>query len=284
MTSPRQQQQQTQQNFAPLMSTIEEDEEWTNYRKSLIQQTTIFSFDEYADGTLLQGFLKKKDMTTTQISSVLGIANPFSAKQFWFNLRSERLLYWNKQPTQSDTSGHSPEGIISLKFCQKIEPIENSLTGFKIVLPEREYELEASSAEERTKWINGLTQAVDVFSKIQNYTEKKKAVDNTLRKEDLMDLRIGIFGWIEHYLILVDGMILMYYGKNGPRLYKVALYGSTITNLDSKGQPRWGFNIQTEGGTSYAISSKNQAKAEDWLNAITIQKNNIEEAINEIVM
>jgi hypothetical protein len=59
-----------------------------------------------------------------------------------FNLRSERLLYWNKQPTQSDTSGlscrelryilivhfqgHSPEGIISLKFCQKIEPIENT--------------------------------------------------------------------------------------------------------------------------------------------------------------
>jgi hypothetical protein len=28
-----------------------------------------------------------------------------------------------------------------------------------------------------------------------------------------MDLRIGIFGWVEHYLILVDGMILMYYGK-----------------------------------------------------------------------
>jgi hypothetical protein len=81
----------------------------------------------------------------------------------------------------------------------------------------------------------------------------------------------------------------------------VALYGSTITNLDSRGtknflrlqsyssshkegQPRWGFNIQTESGTTHAISSKNQAKAEDWLNAITIQKNNIEEAINQIVM
>lgn len=28
-----------------------------------------------------------------------------------------------------------------------------------------------------------------------------------------MDLKMGIFGWVEHHLILVDGMLLIYFGK-----------------------------------------------------------------------
>jgi hypothetical protein len=33
-----------QQNYEPPTSIVEEDDEWTNYRKSLIQQTAMYDF------------------------------------------------------------------------------------------------------------------------------------------------------------------------------------------------------------------------------------------------
>lgn len=61
-----------------------------------------FSFDEYVSSTILQGPLNKKDLKTFGLS--VGV------KKLWFNLRAERLLYWNKQPSNNDEKTMKPEG------------------------------------------------------------------------------------------------------------------------------------------------------------------------------
>lgn len=65
------------------------------------------------------------------------------------------------------------------------------------------------------------------------------------------------------------------------------MFAISITGLipDPKSQTvRFGFTLTTELGTVYQFSSTDRFKIDSWVDSITKQKNNIEAAINDIVM
>eukprot|EP01127_Copromyxa_protea_P014810 TRINITY_DN4183_c0_g1_i2.p2 TRINITY_DN4183_c0_g1~~TRINITY_DN4183_c0_g1_i2.p2 ORF type:complete len:155 (-),score=36.77 TRINITY_DN4183_c0_g1_i2:136-600(-) len=152
-----------------------------------------------------------------------------------------------------------------------------------MILPEREYELEASSTEERTKWVEGIIHAIEIYKKIEHYIGVETGFDdNTMRKEGPMDLKMGIFGWVEHHLILVDGMLLIYFGKAGPRLYKLPLYGAVVAPLTTGKGVRFGFSIKAEDRSEFVFSSLSEEVATEWMDLVQKQKTNIESALSSI--
>lgn len=111
-----------------------------------------------------------------------------------------------------------------------------------------------------------------------------------------MDLKMGIFGWVEHHLILVDGMLLIYFGRvrvhfyladcsqNGPRLYKLPLYGAVVAPLTTGKGVRFGFSIKAEDRSEFVFSSVSEQIAKDWMDVVQKQKANIESALSSITV
>jgi len=191
-------------------------------------------------------------------------------------------VYWYEKPKNQGTC---PSGVISLRFCQRVEAVEKSETGFIIVLPERVYELEASSAHDRSEWISGIIKNIAIYHKVAQHTRNDVfggLSQDSLRKEGPFDVKSSIFGWQARYLILVDGMLFSFLHQTGPRVHKIALYGCDITEYKVRNSARFALSIKTSTGATFPISCKNKDELLEWSRALNHQIKLIESAVGHI--
>uniref|UniRef100_A0A6B2KYI6 Uncharacterized protein n=1 Tax=Arcella intermedia TaxID=1963864 RepID=A0A6B2KYI6_9EUKA len=247
------------------------DEEIKKYSVSF----QCFSLDDFQNSNL-RGYLKKKD-----IKGPLGVG--ISWKRFYFQLQQGRLIYYSEQPEKNSKNSLRPDGIISLKFCEHIESIGPK--GFNLILADRRYELEADDTQTRNSWVQGLTLAQGIMSKLHIYTKAEgKAISDDV-KQGVMSVKT-MWGWKEYDLVCRDGILFMNNSKNGQRYKKIPLYGATFDAIPLTNQERFGFSIESPNLDSgpVLISCRDEINLHMWLNTLLIQKLSIEESINQLVL
>jgi hypothetical protein len=244
---------------------------------------TSFNFDQYLRNSELTGWLKKKSA-----SSTLGIAK-WTRK--WFTLQECRLMYYpTEQEKFSSGKDNAPEGIISLQYATNI--LSSGKKSFKVVLPESTYELETEDTEERTKWIRGLLNAKTLFERLEEHTGQFQSnfgiTKEDMRKEGSMDVKNNLGNWQERYLVLVDGMLLVFSSKLGMnRKSKFPLYECQMHPIIVSNDNRFGFELESsekvnDSHKKLMVSCGDEIETQMWLNAILKQKLMIEETINLI--
>lgn len=72
--------------------------------------------------------------------------------------------------------------------------------------------------------------------------------------------------------------------QNGPRLYKLPLYGAVIATLTTGKGVRFGFSVKAEDRSEFVFSSTNEEIAREWMEVVEKQKANIESALSSITI
>jgi len=243
--------------------------------KNRTMKINTINFDKYVNNTELSGFLNKKDAATL-------------VKQWrvrWFTLQESKLLYYKEaQKKFSQALGNPPVGIISLHDAKKIEATEKNR--FVIVTPERTYELEANSPQEREKWIAGLQESVVVGNKVSAHMLLQ---GTALKKEDfekkegyLSRLGRTFKNWKRAYFVLGEGMLQYFHHKGGKVIGKVPLYDCDFSSHQSSSH-EYCFKISgTDHKKEVIMAASSDLEMQSWLNAILKHKIIIEEEINAI--
>jgi len=203
-------------------------------------------------------------------------------KRYWFCVMDTRLMYYtNEQSSNTGLKGNPPTGIISLQFSTSIQSFGKK--SIKICFPETIYELEAAEITARSKWVKGLLDVRSTYVKLQKHTGANSpfGISQTdMRKEGALELRSGN-KWKPRYLVLVDGMLLIFSAKGATRNQRIPLFDLELDSVQQVDNTRYSFRLRVEEERrEMEFSHATESVLESWVSTLRKHKLLIEDVIN----
>jgi len=243
------------------------------------------NFDHYLNNPELRGWLRKKNgMNKFGFSVGDMTSSNYGWKRYWFCVMDTRLMYYtNEQSPNTMGKGNPPTGIISLQFATTIQPFGKK--SIKIAFPEVAYELEAPEISIRSKWVKGLLDVKSTYAKLEKHTGANSpfGIDKQdMRKEGPLDIKNGN-NWKPRYLVLVDGMLLLFSAKGAARNQRIPLYDLELDSVQQVDKTRYSFRLHlriSEERREMELSHSSEAELESWVSILRKHKLLIEDVIN----
>jgi len=147
------------------------------------------------------------------------------------------------------------------------------------------YELEAEEIGLRSKWVKGLLDVKATYAKLERHTGAKSPFGiskEEMRKEGAVEIRKGN-NWKPRYLVLVDGMLLMFSAKGAVRNHRIPLYDLELDSVQQLDKNRFSFRLHlrvAEERSEMEFSHTSESEAESWVSTLRKHKLLIEEVIN----
>jgi len=193
------------------------------------------------------------------------------------------MYYTTEQSPNTQSKGNPPAGIISLHFATSIQPFGKK--SIKICFPEATYELEAPEISNRSKWIKGILDLKTTYAKLQKHTGASSpfGINQTdMRKEGALELHSGN-KWKPRYLVLVDGMLLIFSAKGALRNHRIPLYDLELDSVQPTDNSRFSFKIRLRVGEEskeMEFGNTSQSVVDNWAEILRKHKLLIEDFIN----
>jgi len=205
-------------------------------------------------------------------------------KRYWFCVMDTRLMYFtNEQSPNTIGKGNPPTGIISLQFAISIQSFGKK--SLRICFPEVIYELEAAEISLRSKWVIGLLDVKNTYAKLEKHTGNNSPFGiskNDMRKEGALEYR-STNKWKPRYLVLVDGMLLIFSSKGAARSQRIPLYDLEIDSVKQLDNTRYSFKLtlrMAEERREMEFSHTSETEVESWVSILRKHKLHIEDVIN----
>jgi hypothetical protein len=279
----------TNNNYSNLLTPdtngLSEDERLALDSLASVPIPEEMNFDHYLNNPDLRGWLRKKTGTNKFGFSIGDMTTSnYGWKRYWFCVKDTRLMYYtNEQSPNTQSKGNPPTGIISLQFATSIQVFGKK--SIKICFPEVTYELEAAEISHRSKWVKGLLDVKTTYVKLQQHTGASSpfGINQTdMRKEGALELRSGN-NWKPRYVVLVDGMLLIFSAKGALRNHRIPLYDLEMDAVQATDNSRFSFKIRLRVGEEpkeMEFGNTSESVVESWVEILRKHKLLIEDFIN----